>query len=471
MDSGERGRERERTQGRTSAASRTPAVLRSEFATADLCRHLALFYEFRDVQLTSAAAFVDHGLRTGHRCLYLVDDTDREEIESALRRAGVDVDDRIDAGDLVVRDATDVYLESGFDPDRMVQTVTDACHESVSEGYEGLFVAGENTWCFRAEGSFDHVLEFEASFDAACPELPVVALCQYDLSRFSGRSAAKALWTHEQVVYRNTICENPYYVPPEEYRSDASPESNARLLLAQTHDLTRNRRLVEEREQRLSVVNRVLRHNIRNDLNTIIGTLGLLAESDRLGSDEREHLEVATEYTERVVQMAEKARYVQRTVENPTVEPTDLESVVERAVNHVEEAYPDARVTVTNRPRGTVLADTNLDVALVEALTNAVIHQDDEPPSATLTASESADVIELEVSNPGPPIPEPDRRALRQGHETPLEHGSGLGLWLVKWVVENGHGTLSFPEEETCILRLELLRASTRERDEENPKP
>jgi hypothetical protein len=32
--------------------------------------------------------------------------------------------------------------------------------------------------------SYDHVVDFEADFDATCPDLPVTALCQYDLDRF-----------------------------------------------------------------------------------------------------------------------------------------------------------------------------------------------------------------------------------------------------------------------------------------------
>jgi len=436
-----------------------PVKLRAEFARADLARHLALFYASPAAQLAAVGAYVDYGLQSNHRCLYLTDANDRDRIEAALRAVDVDVDERVGAGDLVIRDASDVYLDAGFDPDRMIEELDEACRDSLADGYDGLWVAGENTWCFHTDETFDHVLDFEVEFDACCPGLPVTALCQYDLSRFGEASAAKALWTHEQIVYRDAVCENPYYVPPSEYRETAGPGTNARLMLEQMHDLARARRQIDRREQRLSVVNRVLRHNIRNDLNAIHGLLGLLEETEGLSDGERERLETAREYAEEVVDLAEKARYVEKSIGEATVERVDLEPVLDRAVGRVERAHPAAEITVDGLGKLTVSADANLDRALTEVLTNAVVHQDGDQPTVSIAVSTpSPDLARVDVRNPGPPIPEPDRAALRQGNETQLDHGTSLGLWLVKWVVENGHGSLSFPEDEGCLVRIELRR-------------
>ena len=440
-------------------------TLRAEFARRELSRHLALFADSQTAQLRVAAAFIANALQNDQRCLYLAETNDRDRIRTAFDTAGIDVATRLEAGDLEILDATEVYLDNGFEPELMIETLEDACAASLEAGYEGVSVAGENTWCFHTDVTFDHILEFEADFDATCPDLPITALCQYDLDQFGEESIAKALWTHEQIIYRGTICENPYYVPPAEFQAAVEPHLNARLLLEQAYDLTRTRREIEQREQRLSVVNRVLRHNIRNDLNAILGSLSLVQDRDFLDTEARERLQVVEEYAREIVGTAEKARIVQQTVAEGAVEPLELETVVDCAIDRVESTHPDATI---ERPSDgsslTVFADTHFEKALVELLTNAIVHQHGDDPTVTVSVSTCpAGFASVEVRNPGQPIPDAEQQALLHGTETPLEHGSGLGLWLVKWIVEQSAGRLHFPDSDgdVCRIAVDLRRVRT----------
>ena len=438
----------------------TAADLRAELGSRDLPRHLALFYRSNESQLDATTAFLVEGLQSGYRCVYLLDVNTAGDIESALRRANVDVERRIDAGDLVVRDAEDVYLESGFDPTEMIRTLETEANASVADGYEGLWVAGENSWCFHTELSFDHIVDFEADFDAACPDLPVTALCQYDLDRFNGTSAAKALRTHERIIYRNQLCKNPFYIPPEDYRSTESSELNAQLMLEQAYSLTNARRDIDEREQRLGIVNRVLRHNIRNDLNLVKGTLELVDETESLSAESHRQLVIAIEHAESVVEMAEKARHIQQTTGETAVEPRQLGPLIETAIEEVTDEYATADVQFSGTNGVTVLADENLDVALYEAIENGIIHQDMDAPTVVVSVSTpSEDTARIEIRNEGA-IPDLERSTLVKGAETPLEHSSGLGLWLIKWIVENAHGSIEFPDSNAgeARLRIELYR-------------
>ncbi|NIC00986.1 MEDS domain-containing protein [Halobacterium sp. R2-5] len=438
----------------------TTADLRAELGSQKLPRHLALFYRSNESQLAATTAFLVEGLQSGHRCIYLLDVNTAAEIKTALRRANIDVEGRIDAGDLVIRDAENIYLESGFDPAEMITTLEDEADASVADGYDGLWVAGENSWCFHTDQSFDHILDFEADFDAACPDLPVTALCQYDLERFNETSVAKALRTHEQIIYHNQLCTNPFYIPPEDYRSSGSPELNAQLMLEQAYSLTNARRDIDEREQRLGIVNRVLRHNIRNDLNLVKGMLELLDETESLSAESHQRLAIAIEHAESVVEMAEKARYIQQTTGDTAVEPQDLGPVLRTAVEGATDEYSSAAVEFSGAKGVRVLAGEDLAVALREAIENGVIHQERDSPHVVVSVSTpSEDTARIEIRNAGV-IPDSERYTLEKGEETPLEHSSGLGLWLIKWIVENAHGSINFPDSnagETC-LQIELYR-------------
>lgn len=437
----------------------TTANLRAELGSHDLPRHLALFYRSKESQLAAITAFLIEGLQSGHRCVYLSDVNSASVIKSALLRANVDVENRLETGDLVIRDAEEVYLESGFDPERMISTVETEANASVEDGYEGLWLAGENSWCFHTGQSFDHIIDFEADFDASCPDLPVTALCQYDLDRFSETSIAKALRTHEQIIYRTQICKNPFYVPPEDYRSGSS-ELNAQLMLEQSYSLTNARRDVNQREQRLGIVNRVLRHNIRNELNVVKGTLELLGETESLSAEGDQRLTTAIKNAESVVEIAEKARYIQRTTGETTVEPRQLGPPIREAIEAATGEFPAADVQFPGVNGVTVLADENLDVALGEAIKNGILHQDTDPPTVSVSVlTPSEDVAQIEIQNEGA-IPDVERYTLEKGKETALEHSSGLGLWLVKWIVENAHGSIEFSDsnaDEAC-LQIELYR-------------
>ncbi|WP_382185627.1 hypothetical protein [Halovenus salina] len=106
-----------------------------------------------------------------------------------------------------------------------------------------------------------------------------------------------------------------------------------------------------------------------------------------------------------------------------------------------------------------IIADSNLDDALVELLT-AILDNQTGNPSVSLTCSVPAEgTLRIDIHGPDELFPPSDRAALKRGGETQLEHGGGLGLWLANWIIENGHGTLAFPADEPR-LRIELNRVA-----------
>lgn len=436
----------------------------SEFAEADLCRHLALFYESTEYQLVTCAAFVRRELDRGRQVLYLYDHNDPEDIRAALEAAGIDVASRTADGDLSIEDAAGAYLDGGFDPDRMVSTL-EACAESAVESeYTGLSAAGENTWCFHTDHSFDRILDFESLFDDRAPDLPVTALCQYRVDSFDGESIGKALWTHEQLVYKGRVCENPFYVPPAEFDTGAEPQSNGKLMLEQAHSLEQAQQALGSREQRIGVLNRTLRHNIRNETNVILGHLRGVLEAGGLPDRARERIEVALRKAERILQTSEKARSVEATLSENRLEPIDLAQVVSDATDRLADRHAEAQVTVSTDGSPTVLAGERFDEAVDELLENAIRHQSGSPPQVDVSVTLGEGATRLEVTNPGDPVPESDRQALQTGQQTPLRHGQGFGLWMVKWIVENANGRLQFPEADgECRVRIELPRTAAAE--------
>jgi len=85
--------------------------------------------------------------------------------------------------------------------------------------------------------------------------------------------------------------------------------------------------------------------------------------------------------------------------------------------------------------------------AIVENLIeNAAEHNEAAEPRVEVTVETVAGGTEslLTVSDNGTGIPPDERTVLEKEAETPLEHGSGLGLWVVAWAVRSLGGEISF---------------------------
>jgi signal transduction histidine kinase len=234
-------------------------------------------------------------------------------------------------------------------------------------------------------------------------------------------------------------------------------------------DVTEARR----REQRLAVLNRALRHNLRNDMTVVRG----FTESARDRVEDpavADMLDTALGRTDDLVALGETARDVERTLEgDPHPEPVALDSLVETTVDHVA---PPGTVAV-DAPPVTVETDREtVRTVLAELVENAVEHGTPEaggPAAGRGTADGGvvagrapvrvrveprAETVDVVVADDGPGVPAGELSVVTGGEETALEHGSGLGLWLARWGAERIGADLSFDTEDGTTGRLSLPR-------------
>jgi len=94
------------------------------------------------------------------------------------------------------------------------------------------------------------------------------------------------------------------------------------------------------------------------------------------------------------------------------------------------------------------LGNDLIDSALWHLVSNGIEHNDSAEPWVRLSVESTDQWVRVTVTDDGPGIPESERKVLEHGTETALEHGSGLGLWLVKWITDSVGGDVSFAERE-----------------------
>ncbi|MFB6125613.1 MAG: ATP-binding protein, partial [Halanaeroarchaeum sp.] len=199
------------------------------------------------------------------------------------------------------------------------------------------------------------------------------------------------------------------------------------------------------RQQQLEVLYRVLRHNLRNDMTTLAGYAELLLE-DAEDAATVDALEIIAEKAHSLATMSEKAGEVRHTLESVHAagrSTLPLASLVADVRSTVD--LGEASVTVSLADAAPLPVDQRLGSALEELLENARRHAERSAPSIRIDGDRiDGDVprVVVRVADDGPGIPDEERAVLAAGHETPLQHGSGFGLWAVHWTVECLGGTI-----------------------------
>lgn len=243
-----------------------------------------------------------------------------------------------------------------------------------------------------------------------------------------------------------------------EARSD--PFSEAETMFAELvsrlleHELEheRQREQLSRQTSLVNVLDRVLRHNIRNEL-TIIRANARLHGEKHEDCDECEQIVTAAD---ELIDMSETARQLGKAI-NADLDrrPLDLATVVRSVVEQAREMYPDLTIDVDIPDSLVVVAYPSVEAALWELLENVGEHAG-ERPHATISLSESDDRVHLKVADDGPGLPDSEQDVLQAGTETQLAHGSGLGLWSVYWVALNHRGELRLDTTDGTRVTLSL---------------
>lgn len=207
------------------------------------------------------------------------------------------------------------------------------------------------------------------------------------------------------------------------------------------------------REQQLAVLNRILRHNLRNGTNIAEGYVSLL--EDDIDDDLENYLEAIADQATSLSRLGVKANAV-RSLFEQGISATDsraVEDVLATLAADFDRQYPDATLEIEAPEALYVKADDRLRVALWELLDNAVVHSDRSTPTVSITATPSSanwagEWVDIVVADDGPGIPAQEQTTIETGQETSLEHGSGLGLWIVYWAISLLGGEISLQDNE-----------------------
>ncbi|QCC52528.1 PAS domain-containing sensor histidine kinase [Halapricum salinum] len=197
--------------------------------------------------------------------------------------------------------------------------------------------------------------------------------------------------------------------------------------------------------RRVNLLSRIIRHNLRNDVTVLDG----YAEAIEAATDDDDVEEYARTIRSKATDLGGLNESV-REIEHATIESSDkgrirrASEAVSDVVAPISAAHPEATIDLEEETAMWVESQDALGHAVSHAVENAIVHAEDEP-SVRVAIDESPNTgrLEIRIEDACPAIPQMELDAIDELSEnTATSHGSGVGLFVMKWCIESLGGEL-----------------------------
>ena len=195
----------------------TAQSLQSTGSALDQYQHICAFFNSVDEQHRVLRPFVEEGFARGEKAYHYVDPELREEHLGWLAEAGIDVQEAMGVGQLVVRPWQDSTVRGdSFDLDSWLAEFEQALQSGPAAGYARTRVMGQMEWALLDLPRVGDLVEFETRVNFMIPQYGDSVICTYDLTKFGASVVMDALRTHPAVIIGGLLQENPFYVSPDQ---------------------------------------------------------------------------------------------------------------------------------------------------------------------------------------------------------------------------------------------------------------
>lgn len=292
-------------------------------------------------------------------------------------------------------------------------------------------------------------------------------------------------------------------------RARGEPVEGRSLLRGILQDITHQKR----RQQQLSVLNRVLRHNLRNDLTVVQGyaeqlrdhindlkvpteaahrelaelvrelqnttdatsyeldslTAIIHAVEDFPEDEAKEYVSTIQRTSEGLVNLGDRANDFTEWIDsNPSLESLAVAPIINDVITEFHAQHADVEFGVDTQDLAVEADSLGFRLLIEEGIRNAIEHNESDDPAVTVTATKRNDRAHIDVIDNGPGIPDQEGSVFQRGEESALTHSSGIGLWMMNWIATAYGGDLSvypnYPQGSIITITLPLTSERTKTR-------
>ena len=420
--------------------------------------HMSLIYEGSDDHYAVAIPFIRLGLDRGEKCVYIADDGTEAAVREGMHSYGIDVERAIATNSLVLETKDGAFLKDGsFDPERMPTFWRQATAQALNQGFSALRATGETEWLLCGAPGLDRWMEYESLLTHVLADLNCFALCQYNRQLLPPEIVLDVIRTHPMVIYQGVVCENLYYLPPDEFLGTNQTAREAERLLTNIREraeieyaLRRQRnelralanRLMHAQDEERRRIAQMLHETTAQDLAALKMLLARLGRGCTALSDaDRAVLAESVELAERSMSSTRTLSYL---LHPPFLDENGLLSALrwyatgfaERSGIRVDLDLPETF------ERLSLNTETVLFRIVQEALTN--IHRHAASKIACIRLRRDAETLVLAVEDRGHGIPSASLTRLTAGGG-----GGGVGIASMSERIEELGGRLEIKSSDS----------------------
>ena len=412
--------------------------------------HFCQFYGSRDDLVDSLVPYFKAGLENNEQCLWVTSEPfSAVDARTALRQAVPDLDARAGRGQIEIIDHRDWYMRSGDKTaDQVLEGWVHRHDEALAQGYDGLRLTGNTYWLERNDWS--GFVDYEAKVTQTFSGNRIIGLCSYCSARCQASDVLDVIKNHQFAIARDKgewhLIESAALKLAKEELRKLNSDLEKRVQV-RTREL---QEALQTRDQFLSVASHELKTPITSLQLYVDGLLRAAARDASVPAPVGERLQKAKDQCGRLEKLINNLLDVSRASTGMLpLEPErmDLSEVARGCAERMGAELARAACTVTVSAAKEVSGEWDklrLDQVVTNLLSNAARYA---PGSKVqVRVWETDREARLSVEDDGPGISERHQQRIFERF-VQVDHrnshgGFGLGLWIIKQIVEAHGGTV-----------------------------
>lgn len=195
----------------------------------------------------------------------------------------------------------------------------------------------------------------------------------------------------------------------------------------------------------LAFTNRVLRHDIKNDMTVIRGRANVIADADPQDDLIRDSAQTINNQVNQVLTVLDSTGAISEAIsDDPDFDEVDLAGIVRDVVDHCDDSLPGS-VSGDIPESAPISGNDAVRTVVTNLVENGIEHNDTDDACVHVAVEPAADSVFLRVHDNGPGVDDEDKRTLFDPR--PDDVGQG-GLHVVSTLVENFGGTIHVEDNE-----------------------